>query len=320
MLKRHLCCARCCSYKLLDSRTRSIRPPRGWSRARAMGATLPDRARTGLARYQLGRGAAATGGVAWFRRTRGACSRRRHLRRDARLRAGQAFAKKCGVLARGCDGSADRCHRGEFPVRLMSCLAVSVAVSRLPEAAPELAGGASRWSHGAHPDCLCGAPSALPECECRARAPDQRQRVARLMRRCLGRGRHGRRRHVATRTRTARRQCRSLARASISNSSVSRGRVGHFDTGAKIGFAVGAVTGALLACPPGNCDLSSGSWGRLQMIAGAFVLGAAGVLTGGVVGASYKTDRWEPLLPGRWRVNPLPTGPRDFGLILSLRW
>ena len=111
-----------------------------------------------------------------------------------------------------------------------------------------------------------------------------------------------------------------FALARISQLEVSRGRVGHFDTGAKIGFAVGAVTGALLACPPGNCDLSSGSWGRLQMIAGAFVLGAAGVLTGGVVGASYKTDRWEPLLPGRWRVNPLPTGPRDFGLILSLRW
>jgi len=113
----------------------------------------------------------------------------------------------------------------------------------------------------------------------------------------------------------------SLAR--ISGLEVSRGRKGHMAAGVGVGFLAGAGTGALvgaLACKDHGCLSGSDEMGALVVALGAGIGGVVGMLAGGAIGASYKTDRWEAVPSGRWHVSTGPTGPGRFALALSVRF
>jgi hypothetical protein len=71
---------------------------------------------------------------------------------------------------------------------------------------------------------------------------------------------------------------------------VGRGSYGHAKDGALVGSLLGAVIGVLAASGD-----SRGDWAGLQYVAG-FTLGAgAGLLVGGVTGASIRTEVWSDL-------------------------
>jgi hypothetical protein len=83
---------------------------------------------------------------------------------------------------------------------------------------------------------------------------------------------------------------RAIPLTSVERLEVFEGRHGHPWRGAGVGFLVGAVTGAVLGpyTVPGEGDTAEG-----KAVAGAVLLGAAGALTGVVIGALIKTDKWE---------------------------
>jgi hypothetical protein len=92
---------------------------------------------------------------------------------------------------------------------------------------------------------------------------------------------------------------------SLERLEVSQGRRGHPWRGAGIGFLVGAVTGAVLGpyTVPGEGDTAES-----KAVAGAVLLGAAGALSGVVIGALIKTDTWEEVPLEGLRVSIAPRG------------
>jgi hypothetical protein len=98
---------------------------------------------------------------------------------------------------------------------------------------------------------------------------------------------------------------RAIPLTSVERLEDFEGRHGHPWRGAGIGFLVGAVTGAVLGpyTVPGEGDTA-----ERKAVAGAVLLGAAGALSGVVIGALIKTDTWEEVPLEGLRVSIAPRG------------
>jgi hypothetical protein len=96
--------------------------------------------------------------------------------------------------------------------------------------------------------------------------------------------------------------------ATVTRLEVSAGQRTHPGTGLRIGFLVGAVIGAIIGsgagsengevCTPTQCGL-----------AGAGILGLAGIPVGAMIGAMIHTERWQEVPPERWHVVSRPPRP-----------
>lgn len=110
----------------------------------------------------------------------------------------------------------------------------------------------------------------------------------------------------------------ALSRAAITRVEVSQGLHGHTAAGIGIGFLAGFGVGAVVGY--NSCGSCGGEEGpALDALAWGGILGAAGMLVGGVVGAHYKTDRWEEVPPTRWRLGAVPARG-GVAIALSRSW
>ena len=113
---------------------------------------------------------------------------------------------------------------------------------------------------------------------------------------------------------------RTVAVSDITSLQVSTGQRRRVLVDAMLGFGIGAVTGAALGaasyeeCEDWGCFLAPRNRGAAAA-EGAVILGAAGVVTGAIVGLFHRTDIWERrTLPVRAAVRPSRTG----GVTLAL--
>ncbi|MGE5180392.1 MAG: hypothetical protein ACM3PF_15005 [Bacteroidota bacterium] len=83
-----------------------------------------------------------------------------------------------------------------------------------------------------------------------------------------------------------------VAVVSVTSLERSAGKHGHAWTGIGIGLLVGVGVGALIGSQYAEDDPG---FGGLHIAVGAIGGGAAGMLVGGVVGASIRTERWIPV-------------------------
>ena len=97
----------------------------------------------------------------------------------------------------------------------------------------------------------------------------------------------------------------ALSRAAITRVEISQGLHGHTAAGIGIGLLAGFGVGAVYGynhcgtCGGGEDDATTR---MLDALAWGGILGGAGMLVGGVIGAHHKTDRWEEVPPARWRL------------------
>jgi hypothetical protein len=100
-----------------------------------------------------------------------------------------------------------------------------------------------------------------------------------------------------------------FAVAGISRLDVSQGLKGHTGAGIGLGFLAGVGVGAAVGynscgtCGGGEDDATSK---MLSALAWGGIIGAGGALVGGLIGAHYKTDRWEEVPASRWRLSAAP--------------
>lgn len=114
----------------------------------------------------------------------------------------------------------------------------------------------------------------------------------------------------------------ALSRAGITRVEVSRGLHGHTGAGIGLGFLVGFSAGALIGyntcgtCGGGEDEQISRG---LEALAWGGILGATGMLVGGLIGAHHKTDQWEEVPPSRWQLTAVPD-PRGVTIAFALSW
>lgn len=111
--------------------------------------------------------------------------------------------------------------------------------------------------------------------------------------------------------------------ASVSSLSIFRGRKSGAGTGALVGFVVGAVYGASLEVPErGSCGAPCWIWPNSGDGASAVLAvfcGGIGTGIGAILGALFRSDRWEEVPLDRLRVSFGP-GREGFGLAFSVAY
>lgn len=94
----------------------------------------------------------------------------------------------------------------------------------------------------------------------------------------------------------------AIPTASITQLWVVNGRKGNFWAGAGIGFLGGALIGGLVGATQEWCALDCGPATGLGMLFGA----PAGLVLGGIVGATIRSDRWRAVPVNQYRVSVEP--------------
>jgi hypothetical protein len=114
----------------------------------------------------------------------------------------------------------------------------------------------------------------------------------------------------------------AISRTGITRVELSRGLHGHTGAGIGLGFLAGLGVCALVGynscgtCGGGEDDQTTK---MLSALAWGGILGGAGILVGGVIGAHHKTDRWEEVPSSRWRVAGVPSRG-GFAVALARSW
>jgi hypothetical protein len=109
--------------------------------------------------------------------------------------------------------------------------------------------------------------------------------------------------------------------AGVSRFEVSQGQKGHALAGAGLGLLAGAGLGALIgATNCGSACSGSDDLGGLAVLIWSGIGAGVGLVAGGVIGSTLKSDRWEEVPSSRWRVSVSPAGSGGFRLGLAMQF
>lgn len=110
-----------------------------------------------------------------------------------------------------------------------------------------------------------------------------------------------------------------VARNTLTRLEVNTGRRSHLGTGLGLGLLAGAGLGAILGASVGN-DGGEFCTATQCAVAGAAVVGVAGMVVGALVGAMTHTDRWQEVPLERVGVRLFPRRDGSLSLAVSLRF